>query len=420
MRERIVDLRDIGEFRQTLAARPPAFVHGTAILLLVLIIAAAAWSIVTEANVVVRGAARVRPADAPLKPFDEVSNEHVYAEASGRIVAIEVREGQRVTRGDVLVRLDTSRVANEIARLTSEVEAHRAELAATDQMIALLASQHDSAQKRGEAEVSRSESSVVHSRARRIAEQRLARVELEEAQQELERAEELVDAKAGPAADVASAKARVQRARERLVAARIGVDDGEPEVLRRTLEQATHDHEVKVADLTRQRAAKQGELAAAEKQLANLELERDHATLTAHSDGIVTLGGLTVGDVIPVGKLPLAITEQGKVRVDGAISTSDVAQLRVGMRVRVKLDALDYQRYGTADGVITHIGADTLATQNARAYYLVSVTLDRDEIGRGALHGQLKSGMTGELEVITDRQPLIALFAQTIRGAISL
>jgi multidrug resistance efflux pump len=418
--ERIVDLRDVGEFRQTLAARPPGIVHGTAIGLGLLVAGAIVWASLTEADVVVRAAARVRPADAPLRGFDDPSNENVHAEVAGRIAAITVAEGQRVAVGDVLVRLDTERIENEIARLATELDAKRAELAAVDRMIALIGHQLDASQKRGDAEVRRAKRSVSHSRQRRRSDRRLARVELDEAQLELERSRRLVDAGAGAPADVDAAEARLDRARARLAAAGIGVDDGEPEVLRRSIDQARTDHQVKVAELERQRAIGAGELAAGDKRLANLELERTHATLVAHRAGIVTLGGLAAGDLVAAGKLPLAITDDGALRIDAAISTTDIAEIRTGMRVRVRLAALDHTRYGTATGAIAHVAADTTHAANGATYYLASITLDRDTVGTGNFVGRLKPGMTGELEAITRTEPLIVLLARSIRGAISL
>jgi multidrug resistance efflux pump len=413
MRERVVDLRDVTEFRQTLEARPPGIVHGTAALLVLLVGGAFVWASLTEADVVVRAAARVRPADAPLRGFDEVSNEHVHAETAGRIVAIDVTEGKTVAAGDVVLRLDTARIDNELARLEAEVDAKRAEVAAVDKMIALLADQEAAAARRADAEVRRSKRSVSHSRQRRSSDRELARVELVEATRELERAERLAADGVGATADVDAARARVERARAQLDAARVGVDDGEPEVLRRALDQARTDQRVKVAELERQRALLAGELAAGEKRLANLRLDRAHATIAAHRDGAVTLGGLAIGDLVEVGKLPLAITDGGALRIDAALTTADVGEVKVGMRVRVRIAALDYTRYGTADGVIAHIGADAVQSANGVAYYLASVTLDATGLA-------LKPGMTGELEVITDTQPLLVLLVRSLRGAISL
>lgn len=422
--DRILDLRDAGEFRQTLAARPPAIVHGTVVILGLLVATAVVWASLTEANLVVTGAARVRPAVAPLKSFDEVSNEQVYAETSGRIREIAVTEGQHVSRGDILVQLDAARVSNEIGRVTGEIEAGEAELAAMARMTGLLEAQFEAGQARVDAEISRARHSVHRSRARMLSDAKLSRVDLDDAIVEQARARDLLEHKAGAAADLAAADARVARAREKGDAAQIGVDDGEPEVLRRSLEQAARDHQVKLAELARERAVKRGQVDASRKQLANLELERDHATLRAHTTGIVTLGGLSLGDVVSPGKLPLAITSDGGLRIDAAISPVEVAHLAIGMPVRVKLDAYDYQRYGTVDGTITHIASDTAVAASPNggraAYYLVSVAISRDEIGSGEWRGPLKVGMTGQVEAITGRERLISLFVKSIRETVRL
>jgi hypothetical protein len=57
----LLDLADCTEFRQALQARPPRIVHGTALLLSTLLMAALVWSAVTEADLVVRAPGRVRP-----------------------------------------------------------------------------------------------------------------------------------------------------------------------------------------------------------------------------------------------------------------------------------------------------------------------------------------------------------------------
>jgi multidrug resistance efflux pump len=415
--DRVVDLREVSELRQTIAARPPAIVHGTAIVLSVLLVAAVGWAALTKANLVVRGAARVRPADAPLKSFDEVSNEEVFTEVGGRVVAIEVKDGQRVARGDVLVRLDTETVENDMARLGRELDAGQDELTAMDRMRELYDAQFQASQARAAAEIARASHEVHRSKERLRSDAKLADVELADALAEKAGAEDLVAHQAGALADVSAANARVERARERVAATQIGVDDGEPEVLRRGMEQAARDHDVKLADLDRERASKRGAIEAEKKQLANLELEKDRAVIRAHRDGVVTVGGLTAGDLVAPGKLPLAIVAEGALRVDAAVSTADVALLRVGMPVRVKLDAFDFQRYGSVPGVISYIAADTAigaGPGGARvSYYLVSVSIERTTL-------ELKTGMTGQIEVVTGRRTLLSLFVQSIRQAVSL
>src|SRR6516165_8418676 len=103
----ILDLTDCTEFRQALLARPPRVVHGTVILLALLLGAALLWSALTRADLVVRGAGRIRPVTAPVKVFNGGRGEVFSASAGGRVIEVHCRAGDEVHQGDVLVRLDT-------------------------------------------------------------------------------------------------------------------------------------------------------------------------------------------------------------------------------------------------------------------------------------------------------------------------
>src|SRR5262245_31164256 len=65
----VLDLADCVEFRQALQARPPKIIHGTELLLIVLLGTALVWSAVTQADLVVRASGRVRPVTSLIKVF---------------------------------------------------------------------------------------------------------------------------------------------------------------------------------------------------------------------------------------------------------------------------------------------------------------------------------------------------------------
>jgi multidrug efflux pump subunit AcrA (membrane-fusion protein) len=118
-----------------------------------------------------------------------------------------------------------------------------------------------------------------------------------------------------------------------------------------------------------------------------------------------------------------AISPSDGVRVDAAIAAADVGHIRTGMRVRIRLDAFDWQRYGTLDGTIAQIGSDTesLAVAGGQLpIYVVRIELDADTIGRGDLRGRLKLGMTGTVDVVTERRHLLPLLVGRLRQALSL
>src|SRR5262245_47693312 len=129
----ILDLADCTEFRQTLQARPPGIVHGALALLIALLGTALGWSALTRASLVVRGPGRIRPVTTPVKVFNAVRGESLSASVGGRVVEVHVREGEQVRRSDVLIRLETGRLDNEIARQARLIQAGEEELARLDQ-----------------------------------------------------------------------------------------------------------------------------------------------------------------------------------------------------------------------------------------------------------------------------------------------
>src|SRR5438270_11845167 len=124
----VTDLADCTLFRQTLEARPPRIVHGAALLLVALVAAAVIWASLTNADLVVRGSGRVRPLESPYRLVNP-QGEAVSASAGGRVVEVNVREGDEVKKGDVLVRFDTERLNNDITRQEQKIHLAEEELA---------------------------------------------------------------------------------------------------------------------------------------------------------------------------------------------------------------------------------------------------------------------------------------------------
>src|SRR5262249_48267825 len=156
--------------------------------------------------------------------------------------------------------------------------------------------------------------------------------------------------------------------------ARLPVDEARLEVLRRGLALAETDHALKREELAMKTAAKQGEVVAARLELANLELERRQAVLRAPGGGGGAGGGGGGGDVLEAGKTVVEIAEQKGFRFEVAVPSEEVGHLRVGLPAKIKLDAYDYQKYGTLDGRVVYIAPDSEVVEGHRgAVYLVRI-----------------------------------------------
>src|SRR5262249_46173035 len=199
------------------------------------------------------------------------------------------------------------------------------------------------------------------------------------------------------------------------------VDEGKVKILRQALELVEKEYALRGNELEMKRGIKQSEIQAAEKDLANLELERKQAVICAPMEGGVVTGELKVGDYLEPGKQVVEIAEQKGFRFEVAVQSEDVAHLRVGMPARIKLDAYDYQRYGTLDGTVCFLSPDSSVGEGQRtATYLVKIELHKDEVGRGGLRGRVKLGMAGQAEIVTERESLFALLVENVRQTIRL
>jgi multidrug resistance efflux pump len=375
----------------------------------------------TQAHLVVLATGRVRPVATPVKVFNIVRGEVLSASPGGRVVEVGVRQGDVVRRGDVLIRLETERLDNEIAKQRRTIHAGEEELARLSHLEELASRQFDVARSRAEAELEQVQREVRRASELRDAEVRLAEVALRTAEVEEASLRRLVERRVAAPTELFKAATETHRARASLTKARIPVDEGRVAVLRRSLDGVERDYAIKREELTLRREAKKAEVEAARLELANRELERGHAILRAPIDGVATAGDVKVGDLLEAGKPVVEIARQEGFHFEAEVPSEAVARLRVGIPARILLDAFDYQRYGALEGMVCFISPDSgMADGRRTATYTVKIALHQVEFGREAPRGRVKLGMTGRVEIVTGRESLLSLLLKRIRQTISL
>src|SRR4029079_3677003 len=95
--------------------------------------------------------------------------------------------------------------------------------------------------------------------------------------------------------------------------------------------------------------------------------------------------------------------------------------IALDMPVKIKLEAFDFQKYGTLDGTIEFISPDSTPVEGkAAAAYTVRVKVEGEAGGRGDLTGQVKLGMAGLAEIVTGDESVLKLVFKKLRQSISL
>lgn len=286
----------------------------------------------------------------------EATEADVGFQAPGRIVAIEVREGDRVVEGQVLARLDA-------AELDARLEAARAQVAMAEAQLSEL--------RRGP----RAEE-VAQARAARSA----AMTRLDDARREAERARTLFEGgaisreafdRAQTAAQVA--EAQHDQASEQLAALETGTRPERIEASRAGLAQA-------------QAAARQ-----IETLIAN-------TSIAAPFDGVVTVRHREPGEIVAAGLPVLTIMDPEDRWVRVYIREADVGRISIGQSAAITADADPDREYA---GQITFVANEAEFTPRAvqtpeertKLVYAVKVRITGDAAG------DLKPGVPADVHI---------------------
>ena len=147
------------------------------------------------------------------------------------------------------------------------------------------------------------------------------------------------------------------------------------------------------------------DLSSIEQLLAQRKDQLDHMELTAPGNGIVkNVRVTTLGGVIkPSEEVMQIVPIEDNLVVEAKVKPSDVAFLKLGLTTNVKIDAYDYSIYGALKGKLIFISPDTISEdlkQGELAYYRIQVqTEGKKFIGRPDQNLEIQPGMTATVEI---------------------
>lgn len=154
-------------------------------------------------------------------------------------------------------------------------------------------------------------------------------------------------------------------------------------------------------------AKAQEELDSAQQLMAQRQEQMAYTEITSPMDGVVrnvrltTRGGVArPGDEI----LQIVPLDEGLV-VETRVRPADIAFIKLGLPVTVKLDAYDFSIYGSLQGEVSYVSADTLTEDTrdgATPYYRVQVKiLSHNLSSRDQQPLDIQPGMTAVAEIRT-------------------
>lgn len=163
----------------------------------------------------------------------------------------------------------------------------------------------------------------------------------------------------------------------------------------------------------------QEDLAGVEQNLAQRKSQLDLTALRAPVHGVVkNVRITTLGGVIRSGEEVMQIVPlEDALVVQAKVSPTDIAFLKPGQKVTVKIDAYDYTVYGDLSGTLTYISADTLSEdlrQGEQPYYRVLVRTTGRQFSGSKENLEIQPGMTATIEVKTGQRTVLQYLLKPI------
>lgn len=406
----------------------------TARTLLLLLVLICLWLVFGKVDVVASASGRLVPAD----------NVKLIQSAQGGVVrAIHVRDGQQVRAGQVLIELDPTVSAAEVAQArqalqTAELNAARARaiLAALDGhglqfasppgVSAEIAANHLALARARLAEIEAGSSGASSNRDAAQAARNEALIDAARLNETLPLLDEQIAANETLLARGYVSRLRViEMRRQRLSAARDR--DRALETARRATAQLAAAGSAGTQGRSEARGRILTELATAEadagvrREELNKALQRSRSQqLRAPVDGAVAqLVAHTIGGVIePTRPIMVVVPANAPLVMEARLLNRDAGFVSVGQSVAVKVEAFPFTRFGTAAGRVESISSDAIEDQRLGLVYVARVRLNEGVINRGDQVVRLAPGMAATADIRTGQRSLLHYLWDPISSSI--
>lgn len=362
----------------------------------------------------------------------------VQAEDKGVVKAIHVKDGDKVTQGQLLLELDTTISAADLASVKKllvyynlEIERLQAEKMGTPfspQLTAELDSKdvnfqlnvYQSRQNEFRAKLAGAEASVrqneVSLDVARVNQEKFQAM-YEIAKDREERIDKLVQQNAVAEFVLLDYRSKRLEAQQDLASQTVDIIRLKSAILQSqeavasTVAEHDRDIDTKLVEDRKQVAGYNEELKKA------MEKER-LSHITAPVDGRVTqLATHTVGGVVTEAQAIMVIVpEDATLAVEAWVANKDIGFVHEGQAAEVKIETFSFQKYGTVDAVVSDVSPDAIEDKDKGRVYRVMLNLNKNQIQVGDKQVFFGPGMTASAEIKIRQKRIIEFFLDPFRS----
>ncbi len=123
------------------------------------------------------------------------------------------------------------------------------------------------------------------------------------------------------------------------------------------------------------------------------------------------------GVIQPGMDLVSIVPKEDALLIEAKIRPADIARLYPGQKAVVKFTAYDFTVYGGLEAELVHISADSSTDEQGESFYLVRVKTRKNNLGRGDKLLPIIPGMIAQVDILTGKKTLLAYLLKPILKA---
>jgi adhesin transport system membrane fusion protein len=431
MSDKVRDTDFMAELEAATHMRPAAPVMLMLFSIMGLVLFLLVWAGISQMEELTRG-------EGQVVPSQEV--QVVQSLEGGILGELLVKEGQMVKKGEILLRISDIQFSSEErgaearflslnvrkARLKAEasgedfivpeeISKENPQIAANEKAL-YISRQQELKNSYGILEdrinKASAELSEVKAQVRRLSESK------KHLQQELDLTREMVKKRAVPRLEEMRLEREVSD-----IAGQMNAESQRQHALEAELQAAKKEKENQ-ADKFRSQAL--GEMNGVETEIAtlqeNLKTIGDRvyrAELRSPVDGIVnSIAVKTIGGVLQPGmKLVEIVPVDDELKIIARVPPDEIAFLRPGQNVKVKITAYDSQKYGVLNGTLTRIGANSVTDKDGNIAFEIEVHTDKNHLGTAESPLPITPGMVAHTEIVTGKRAILEYLLKPVLRA---
>jgi len=166
------------------------------------------------------------------------------------------------------------------------------------------------------------------------------------------------------------------------------------------------------SDLSRKLA----EIEALKERIPALQNRVDRTLVSSPKDGIINRLVITTsgGVVDPGGPLAEIVPLNEDLIIEVEINPKDIAFILQDQRAIVKLTAFDFSLYGSLEGKVVNVGADSIQKEDGSRWYLCEITVPINGITSLSKKVTVLPGMVAQVDIVNGERTIMNYFLEPV------